>query len=254
MDIPQYKFDSGIRLFNIGDVHRGDASCDADLLHKVIAEIENDPDAWWVSTGDLLNTAMRGMKHDSIHDSLTLREEYKLLKQELLPIAEKCLGVVSSNHTGRVRDLTSLDLDEVFCGELGVPYLGDLGLINITCQRTSYFVAMHHGVGGGKGKGGKINGLEDMERIVPGADVYLTGHTHQYMAFINDNAYIDRKRNLLSYHKAWFCTTGHFLNWDGSYAQRLKLRPAPKGAAVALLASSMSGVSANKDVTFSLFS
>jgi len=42
--------------------------------------------------------------------------------------------------------------------------------------------------------------------------------------------------------------TGHFLNWDGSYAERMALTPAPVGCAVAILHHAGSGQHANKKV------
>ena len=37
---------------------------------------------------------------------------------------------------------------------------------------------------------------------------------------------MDRKRNNLVYYQAHFCVTGHFLNWENSYAQDYKMRAA----------------------------
>jgi hypothetical protein len=89
---------------------------------------------------------------------------------------------------------------------------------------------MHHGVGGGKRRGGKTNNLEDLSVIIPGADVYLEGHAHSFEFFINEQTYIDRKRALMATYPAYYCITGHFLNYEDSYAQDYKYRPMPHGS------------------------
>jgi len=256
MNISQYNFDKDIRVINIGDVHRGDHCCDTELLYKHIDLIAKDENTFWLSTGDLLNTATRGGRHDSIHGSDILETEFDNICDELAPIADKCLGVVSSNHPHRVKNLTGLDLDKVMCKQLGIPYLGDFGTLNVTCGRCSYFIVMHHGSpgGGGRMKGAKINALDGMSGIIQGADIYLTGHTHQYMTHINERCFVDRKRNIVSYQKVYFNTCAHYLSWDDSYAQRLRLGPAPKGATEIKLGASMNGQNSNKRVEINLLS
>lgn len=256
MQITQYNFNTDISLFNIGDLHRADHSCDVETFHRIIDRIARDPNAYWVSTGDLLNVAVRNGKHASIYGSATLEEEFETLVEELAPIKHKCLGVVNSNHSQRVQNSVGINIDKLFCKELGVPYLGDFGVLNLTLQRTSYYVVMHHGSpgGGGRMKGAKANLLDSMEQILPAADLYLTGHTHQFMHHINEVRSIDRKRNLIAEHKSWFCTTGHFLKWENSYAQTLRLRPAPIGAAKMDMKASMVGHHSNKDIKISLYS
>ena len=76
--------------------------------------------------------------------------------------------------------------------------------------------------------------------VVPGADLYLEGHSHSFQGFADTVHYIDRKRNLLSEGMAYFCTTGHFLKWDESYAADHKLPPMPQGSAVVSLAKKLS--------------
>lgn len=251
MKIPQYHFDKGITIFNIGDIHRGDEACDVDTLHKTINEVKKSG-AYWISTGDMLNVAIKTSISD-VHNSMGIQKELTLLSNELRPIADKCLGFVGSNHHRRINNATGLDFDKVVANELGIPYLGKLGLINVTCGGASYFVAMHHGTGGGRRRGGKVNNLEDLSTLVPSADVYLEGHTHAYASFINEVPYIDRKRNSLRYYKSHFVTTGHYLLWEDSYAQDYKMRPMPCGSAVIELGHAVVGRNDLKSVKASFF-
>ena len=231
MEINKHNFEKSIELINIGDLHRGDNSCDVDLFYDVIDYITKTKDCYWISTGDILNTAIRNGKHASIYGSSKLEDEYKDCIDEFKQISNKCLGIVSSNHHLRVFNAIGMSLDKLFCRELGVPYLGDMGLINIVCDKCSYYVAMFHGFGSSSTMGSKTNSLEKLSQVFPCADLYLTGHTHTYQSFVSEVPYIDRKRCKLTYFQSHFCTTGHFLNWEESYAPQLGLKPSPKGCA-----------------------
>jgi hypothetical protein len=234
MDIPIHRFHDGITIMNIGDVHRGDASCNVDLFLKAIDLVLKTPDMYWVSTGDLLNVALKTGVSD-VYTSMSPEKEFQNIKKELAPITGKCLGIVSSNHHRRLKIATGFDLDRRISTELDIPYLGTIGMINVICGTASYYVAMHHGVGSGKKRGSKVNSTEQFSELIPGADVYLEGHTHTQDAFINETHYIDRKRQALQSFYSYFVTTGHFLHYDGSYAQDFKLPSRPQGSSLVSL-------------------
>ena len=178
MKIKKYKYGRTIKVYNLGDVHRGNNSCDLDFLHKVIKKIKNDKDAFWLSTGDLLEVGTT-QSVSGPYDSLTVQEELDYIVDELRPIKNKCLGMVASNHHERIKRATGLSLDKAVCTALEIPYLGITGVINITVGRAAYYCVLHHGVGGGT-QGNKVNRALNLAKIHAGADIYFTGHTHSY--------------------------------------------------------------------------
>ena len=228
MDIPKYMFNHDLKLYNLGDVHRGDPAHDNYLWKKIINKVHEDKNARWVSTGDLLNVALKNSKSD-VYNSKNLNSEWNLLKKELAPISQKCLGFIKSNHHRRFDKETGLSLDSILADALKIPFLGGMGLIAVQCGRACYYIAMHHGTGGGKKRGSKTNNLETLGEVIPGADLYMEGHTHAFDHFINEVRYIDRKRGGIRQYKATFCVTGHFMEWEDSYAEDMKLIPRPKG-------------------------
>jgi len=240
MSILKYTFAENIQLVNIGDVHRGDDVCDVATFQKVVRYVKSHDSVRWYSTGDLLNNALKNSKSD-VYSSMAPQKEYNAIVNDLLPISDKCLGMVDSNHLRRTRNEAGLNLDQMLARELKIPYLGAIGLICVKAGAACYYIAMHHGVGGGRRRGGKINSLEDLAAIVPGADLYSEGHFHAYVTFQNEMSYIDRKRNSQRIYSATFITTGHFLNWEGCYAQGAKMRPTPKGSAIAELIAPVNG-------------
>ena len=249
MKIPTFKFYSDINIYNLGDVHRGDDACNVALFRKVVNTIAEDDIGWWISTGDLLNVALKTSVSDS-SKSKPLGKEFDLLIEELQPIKKRCLGIVDSNHHRRFDRAVGMSLDAVISShvDLQIPYLGKIGVLNVVCDSAAYYIVLHHGVGFGRKRGSKANNLEELGDIIPSADVYMEGHTHSYDYFINEVPYIDKKRQLLNYHKAHFATTGHFLNWEDSYAQDFKLRPKPQGVAMVTLSANTVGRSAMKSV------
>lgn len=251
--IIQHHFDHDIDLFNLGDVHRGDQACDVNLYLKVIEEIRRNPFARWVSTGDLCNVALAGSKTGA-YFSANVGQEVEDLAKELEPIADKCLGIVSSNHHDRFSRAVGMSLDKLLGSFIGIPYLGHVGRVAVTCGRATYWIALHHGVGGGRTMGAKANTHDRLMDLAPCYDVYLVGHTHTYMVTPSSQRCPDRKRMKDTTLDQWRVTTGHFLDYDASYAGTLMLREMPKGSSVCNLRASTVGKQQNKQVKTYLFS
>lgn len=240
MEIKKVEFPSSVDLYLLGDVHFGDNQCDREMFKKIVKTIENgDPKTTAVIiTGDLLNVGLA----DSVtgaYGSMTLGAELDAMCEILTPIKDKIIGFVSSNHHSRVEKKTGMSIDKEVAVRLGVNYLGHMGLVSITTGsgpfKNNYFVATHHGAGGGKTMGAKANELMRLEDIIPGCDLYCQGHTHTFQHFLSQTYYVDRKRTKVTELSSHFVTTGHFLNYEHSYAAEAKMRPAKKGVAVATL-------------------
>lgn len=254
MKIPQYNFSNYIDLYNIGDVHRGSSTCDISLLNKTIEKIKNQKNAYWISTGDLLDMPLKNSKSD-VYDGMSPEKEFEVIISELSPISNKCLGMVESNHHNRLKRETGMSIDKRICEALGIKnkFLGAIGVIRIMCGNSPYYIAMHHGTGGGRLRGSKTTALNRFEDIVSGADIYCEGHTHAFQFFIDTRNYIDKKRCSWKRHSTYFITTGHFLDYQDSYAQNLKLKEMPKGAAKMTLIDGKTGRYEDKKVLVDLY-
>lgn len=235
-----YHFDHEVLLYNLGDLHRGDDACDVSLYLKLRDRIAANPHARWVSTGDLLNVALPTSK-SSVFESANLGDEVAALSAELAPIADKCLGFVGSNHHNRFDRAVGMSLDGLLAQLLKIPHVGEIGRLAITCGRMSHWVAMHHTTGGGGTSGAKANKQDRLLHAAPCMDVYLAGHTHTFMVMPECQPYPDRKRGRMTKLKQIKVTTGHFLDFDGSYAAAMMLAEKPKGAAVVHLEHANAG-------------
>jgi len=227
-------FTSETIVVNLGDVHLGSNMSSISGVKKVIDFIKKTDNAVWLSTGDILDINLKNSKTFD-YESMSIDKEIEMFADMFQPIAKKCLGVVGSNHHYRVAKEIGLDIDRVLCKILSLPFLGHTGFLRIIVNGCSYFVCLHHTFGFGRTRGAKANAAEKLSDVFRGYDLYLTGHSHCFQHLVDVNVILDRKHYRNMHVSAHTVTTGHFLNYDGSYAERALLPPAPKGSAIAVL-------------------
>ena len=244
--IKQYVFDHPLKLYNISDVHRGNECCNGGFFREIIDQVASDPYAYWLSTSDLGECATKNSKSES-YGAMSPDQELELLEKELKPIANKCLGFVYSNHHKRIYQEAGMSFDKVLAKILQIPYIGMTGCLALTVGRGTYYIIMHHGVGGGT-RGNKINRAKKFSEQRPGADLYLTGHTHTYEAFWLYQKYIDRKRLKTTKFIAYHQIAGHFIKYDESYADAMMLEESPVACGSINLGYCASGRNADKTI------
>lgn len=77
----------------------------------------------------------------------------------------------------------------------------------------------------------------------------MTGHTHSF-SYVQDTAtVVDRKRDKMAQIITHHVTTGHYLEYEGSYAEDIGLHAKPCGSSIVTLSHSDSGKPVNKKVT-----
>lgn len=223
----------------MADTHIGDAHCDMQLILDTVKRIQESPNYYTILDGDLMNTAIAGSKSDVYHEAMPPSEQLAKCVELFGGLAEagKILAVLPGNHEERVSRTAGVDLTELFCRELDIPHLYSPTSALVFLRfgenhkkgrryKIVYSIYVNHGRGGGRRTGGKMNALEDMARIVT-ADVYLVGHTHQPAVFRNAH-YIATPQCTVSKREQVFINTASFLDWDGSYGDRLGYVPNSK--------------------------
>jgi len=251
MKVTKYNFDGPINIVALGDSHYGDMLCDREMFKSVVNRIASEKDTYAVITGDLLNVGIA----DSVtgaYGSDTLSDELDAICEILMPIKDKILCFVSSNHHSRVERKTGLSIDKEISARLGINFDGHVGVINVVCGSSSYFIAVHHGTGGGRTMGGKANEIKRLEEIVPGCDIYLQGHTHTFQHYVQSSFNVNRHRSKIDKIDVHFVTTGHFLDYEKSYAAEAKFRPSVKGSAMIFLDAASRGCVGVKGVVVTM--
>jgi hypothetical protein len=226
-----YNFNGDIAVVNLGDLHLGSSFCDVSGVDKAIDYILKNENVYWVSTGDILDINLKQSKTFD-YGGMSVGKEIEMAVKMLEPIKQKCLGVVGSNHHYRVEKEIGLNIDNMLCKMLGIPYLGYTGFLRLIVEGCGHFVCLHHTNGFGRTRGAKANSAERLSDVYRGYDVYMTGHTHCYQHLIDKINILDRKHYTNMLVTTHIVTTGHYLNYSGSYAERMLLTPAPKGSSI----------------------
>lgn len=198
------------RIWNIADIHLGNAAVAKDRLHKDIKEIANDPFSFWFGGGDYGEFISPA---DKRWDAGCVSKDYRIrdlgswgsvimagVADLLRPIKHKCLGMLYGNHEDKHMKLKECDnLHGWLCTELGAQDLGYSCLIDVTFLRlkgpddpillpkgtppprvgsySSFRFFLHHGAGAAQTPGGKMNRLVQFMQDHR-ADVYMVGHCH----------------------------------------------------------------------------
>lgn len=251
MEINRFEFNNSVNIVALGDIHYGDNQADRVMFKRVVDRIQNEENTYAIITGDLLNVGIADSVTGS-YGSMTLGEELDIMCEILKPAAHKILGSVSSNHHARLERRTGMSLDKEVSERVGIKHLGHIGMFNIVVGNNCYYFAVHHGAGGGRTMGAKANELARLQEVVPGCDIYLQGHTHTFQHYLSRSYYVNRRKGKISELDSHFVTTGHFLNYESSYAAEQKLRPSAKGSAMIQLGDAKSGSVGKKSVIVSL--
>lgn len=166
--------------------------------------------AFWIGLGDYADfigyTDAKRFDPDAVADWISVKDLGRLgqrsierVRQLLLPIKDKCLGLLVGNHERKYEIATQQEsqLHGWLCSELGVPMLGYCCLVDLVFSRApgkahiakessgtssqTFRLFAHHGAGYANTPGGKLNRLIGFMDSFD-ADIYLAGHTHDRTA------------------------------------------------------------------------
>jgi hypothetical protein len=241
-----------IRIIPIGDVHLGTVHCDLDALRQVVRYIAATPHCYWLGMGDYLEC----IRHtDRRFDPRVIPERHlarladviESQVEEFLEICrpilcrEKCLGLLRGNHEEMALLYHGVDPVDRLVAETGVRDLGYAALMVLSLRRNhdtrTLTVFAHHGHGGGRTAGWKVNRLREMMGFVQ-ADIYLMGHVHDRI--VDDMDILCAAQSGRTYRlgtkRVVLATTGTFYRTYGSerggYAERRLYPPTPIGPVV----------------------
>lgn len=223
-----------VKIIPIADVHVGEYHCNMKLLKEVIDIIEKEPNTYTILNGDLINNAIANSKSDIYSESMNIKEEINTIVNLFEPLAKKnkILCISSGNHEDRTYKQTGIDIMENIASKLGIldRYVNGLWYIylifgNSNKQRPiQYTICGYHGSGGGGTKGSKINKVTKMSQIAI-ADLYVMSHVHDPMTTPGVIFLPDNQHHTLVKHEMKYIVTNSFLEYLGSYGEKLGLIP-----------------------------
>jgi len=220
-----------IRIVPWGDIHIGapEQQCQWSKAKAELDYVLNRENTYLLGMGDYMDCAqkMPWRRGPNIYrESLPPMQQYKRILEALKPLAEKrkILGLHWGNHEEWIMEQTGFQPVQMLCDSLNVPMLGPACETIVHVNKQSYLFYSQHGVSNAKLKHTKLGALIAAVKDVY-ADVYLYGHVHQLAATRGAKRF--RQQTL----KVYYVLTGHFLDWEGSYAQQFGLDPSPSGCA-----------------------
>lgn len=201
MELNGYRIETtrrrGISLFPIGDIHAGSSACDERKVRGTVKRILDDPLAYWLFMGDACEfinyqdkrfdakTCAPWLRLRDLNDIVQIQADWII--ELFKPIREKCIGWHDGNHEETIRLKFGRDIAAYMAKALGAKYLSysALTMLSVDDGKTSHCkVFSHHGIGGGRYDGAKINSLQMSGRWID-ADLYLQGHNHSCISSVN---------------------------------------------------------------------
>lgn len=226
-----------ITLLPLADLHIGDAHCDRKLILETVDKILKTPNCFTVIDGDFINNAIANSRSDFYGETMPPQEQLKRCLEIFKPLADagKILAVLPGNHEERSYRATGTAWAELFALQLGIGdvYSPTSALLflrfghNSRQRKNSYTVYVNHGNSGGRKISGKLGRLEDLGQTVI-ADVYVVGHSHAPATFRKQIVIPNHQNGTISLREQVFVNTASFLDWNGSYGDRMGLPPTSK--------------------------
>ena len=227
-----------IELFSVGDTHEGEEQFCSDTLDGLINYILEKPYRFVILNGDLINNAIKTSVSDIYDEQSFPEEQIARVARRFMPIRDRILAMGSGNHEERTKKATGLDPSRYLSVRLGLEerYSPNSFLLFISVGRSHntrqsnlkqqvYAVFSQHGYGGGKKNGSKLNNLNDADKIVADADLYIMNHTHTPILNSMRSFVCDFQNRKVNEKKKYYLMANAFMRFGG-YGLRFGFAPA----------------------------
>lgn len=257
-------------LIPVGDVHWDSEACDRKLFLEAVqswkSRIRRGENLRFIGVGDFFDFASTKERkafakadlHDSTRDTFDKLRRMQVLEFcKILRFTEgRWLGFLDGNHRWQTQQGETCA--QLLCKELGGDYLGTFSHFTLRLsrggRRASCQIVAAHGKCGGKLVGTSINSVADLKQILPSADIYLMGHSHDrgcWPTVILDVRQGGNGSSVLTSQRQWLCRTGSFLRsyqpGVSSYPVSRLLKPVDLGT-IELQITSGTTASGSKEV------
>lgn len=222
-----------ITIFPISDVHLGAAEHLEREWSDFCARVLEDPNAYLMLGGDLINNATRSSVSNIFEETMRPSTQKKVMREMLEPLKDRILCGVTGNHERRsMKDadddptydiMAKLDLEHLYRQNMAFVKLqfGDpkaKGLSNPT-----YVLAVTHGSGGGIYTGAAVNRNERFGYVIDGCDALIVGHSHKPFVTQPFKIKIDPYNNKVTMKPFKVITSSSWVEFGGYAAQKMLL-------------------------------
>ena len=218
----------------ISDVHFGSALFSLKNWKKTMEMVKRTPNMFVLLNGDLCDIAIVGSKSDVYSQIASPGDQRDWMIEQLTPIRDRILGMVSGNHENRIYNSTGLDISKDIAKALHVPYRpeglitkisfgsGNKGMPNAPFV---YWCYQTHGYGGARTTAAKAVKVERTSTYIH-ADFYVMSHDHvanaapvNYMMPNNNTARVKQdtgfEQGTVVCHRKMLIKSNSYLKWGG---------------------------------------
>ena len=222
-----HKFDGDIVIYALSDVHYGALEHNEAGWNAVCKEILDQPNAYLVLGGDLINNATRTSVSNVFEETVRPREQKVKMSQMLEPLVDRTLCIVPGNHEMRsVKDADDEPTYDIAC-KLNIEdlYRPNAAFLSISLGDThnTYHIAVTHGAGGGIFTGATVNRNERLGNIIDGLDCLIVGHTHKGVISRPSKLVIDARNKVVVQREYLVVSTVSWMEYGGYAMQKMLL-------------------------------
>lgn len=194
----KHKESNPVEVYFIGDMHLGSKTFAKKKFEILINKIKKQKNARIVLMGDhgefIESDDTRRYDPACIDKKWnTADKQHKQIVKYFKPIKKKIIGVLRGNHEAAYAkyhkdqfDDKTRDHAEALSQELNVPYLEDMGAIELAIGKWKYHLVVAHGAGSSGNLAGQIRSLNNIinsYELVP--HVVCMGHVHALQTIVN---------------------------------------------------------------------
>ena len=195
------KSNQTISIFPIGDVHVGTPFFNKEYFEYMLHKFDTAQGIKIIYLlGDLLDCATKRLGQSAYQQVLSPEEQLDYMVKSLKPFKEHIRGCVIGNHEARFRKEFDLDIMKILADNLWANH----------GTKTSQQQHLMQGAV-----------MRQTQHI--DANLYLYGHAH----YLSNWSQVVKSGS--DYKRRHYVLIGHYLKYDGSYAQEKLLKPSLEG-------------------------
>ena len=216
------KSNQTVSIFPISDVHVGTPFFNKEFYEYMLRKFETTSGYKIIYLlGDLMDCATKRLGQSAYQQVLSPEEQLDYITSSLEPYKKYIRGCVIGNHCARFRKEFDLDIMKILADNLDIEYRTEI-YDTLTINDEPYTIWGNHGTKTSQQlhlmQGAVMRQTQHIE-----ANLYLYGHAH----YLSNWSLVHKDGE--AYKRRHYVLTGHYLTYEGSYAQEKMLKPSLPG-------------------------
>ena len=216
------KSNQTVSIFPVGDVHVGTPFFNREYFEYMLHKFDTTKGIKIMYLlGDLLDCATKRLGQSAYQQVLSPEEQLDYMVKSLSPYKKYIHGCVIGNHEARFRKEFDLDIMKILADNLDIDYSTEI-YDTLTINGNDYTIWANHGTKTSQQQH-LMQGAVMRQTQHIDANLYLYGHAH----YLSSWSQVIKSGD--NYKRRHYVLTGHYLKYDGSYAEEKLLKPSLEG-------------------------